>query len=82
MSDMAWTSCTNLPTVIYSAAGSRESIVPIFEGAYDFRVFLCSLPTDQEHSASLEWFGRFAQEVIVRDCRRQPLKVNASANAC
>lgn len=78
------------PGNIYSAAGSREGIVPIFEGAYDFRAFLRALPSDRDHSASLEWFGGFAKEVIARDCRKirdclpelQTASVKASASAC
>ncbi len=55
------------PANVYSAAGSRAGMVPLFEGVYDFAGFLHSLPDDRVHSASLEWFGPDPFAVIARD---------------
>ncbi len=58
------------PHNVYSAAGSREGMVPLFEGACDYMRFLGHLPQDRSHCASLEWFGGFVKKVLQNDCRR------------
>jgi len=58
------------PDNVYSAAGSRAGMVPLFEGACDFAHFLHSLPGDRVHSASLEWFGPDPLKVIARDSQQ------------
>lgn len=58
------------PANVYSAAGSREGMVPLFEGAYDFATFIQTLPQDRVHSASLEWFGHNPQAIIAEDCHQ------------
>jgi 3-dehydroshikimate dehydratase len=45
------------PANVYNAAGPREGIVPLFEGALDYRPFFAELADDQGCEASLEWFG-------------------------
>ncbi len=57
------------PANIYSAAGFRHGLVPLFSGSYDFGEFLQSLPAETVHSASLEWFGDRPKQVIAEDCR-------------
>lgn len=58
------------PTNVYSAAGSREGMVPLFKGACDYTAFLQALPRDRIHCASLEWFGGNASQVIAQDTRQ------------
>ncbi|WP_444997298.1 sugar phosphate isomerase/epimerase family protein [Aliikangiella sp. IMCC44359] len=60
------------PANVYSASGSREGIVPLFEGAVDYQAFLNYVNQHpDEHirnvEASLEWFGNDCQEVLTRD---------------
>lgn len=45
------------PDNVYSAAGSRQGMVPLFEGAFDYGNFLAELASDARLEASLEWFG-------------------------
>jgi 3-dehydroshikimate dehydratase len=45
------------PENVYSAAGSRVGMVPLFEGAFDYDTFLADLAGDSRLEASLEWFG-------------------------
>lgn len=58
------------PENIYNAAGCRRGIVPLMEGAYDYRPLLGTLARDQECPVSLEWFGRDPFHVLAEDCRR------------
>ncbi|WP_218398271.1 sugar phosphate isomerase/epimerase family protein [Alteromonas lipotrueae] len=60
------------PENVYAAAGTREGMVPIFEGAVEYQNFIEFL--HQHHSAgianadtSLEWFGNHAKQVLSRD---------------
>ncbi|CAD5261025.1 3-dehydroshikimate dehydratase [Alteromonas sp. 38] len=60
------------PENVYAAAGTREGMVPIFEGAVEYQNFIEYL--HQHHSAgianadtSLEWFGNHAKQVLSRD---------------
>lgn len=55
------------PHNVYAAAGSREGMVPLFEGACDYARFLQQLPDDRCHTASLEWFGGFVKRVLNND---------------
>lgn len=57
------------PHNVYAAAGSREGMVPLFEGACDYDRFIRQLPDDRRHSASLEWFGGFVKKVLRNDGR-------------
>ncbi|KIC23262.1 3-dehydroshikimate dehydratase, partial [Leisingera sp. ANG-M6] len=45
------------PANVYSAAGSRDGMVPLFEGAYDYSTLMAELAQDPACEASLEWFG-------------------------
>lgn len=60
------------PANVYAAAGSREGMVPIFDGAVDYNGFIEYL--HQHHNpklvamdASLEWFGNHCKKVLSRD---------------
>lgn len=55
------------PDNVYSAAGTRAGMVPLFEGACDYTEFLTRLPQNISHSASLEWFGGFVKRVLKND---------------
>jgi 3-dehydroshikimate dehydratase len=57
------------PANVYSAAGSRVGMVPLFEGAFDYRTFLADLAGDSRWDASLEWFGDQVKETLSRDRR-------------
>lgn len=57
------------PANVYSAAGSRTGMVPLFQGAYDFENFIHALPNNRVHSASLEWFGHDPHRVVSHDCQ-------------
>jgi 3-dehydroshikimate dehydratase len=57
------------PHNVYAAAGSREGMVPLFEGACDYARFIQQLPGEIWHSASLEWFGGFVKKVVKNDNR-------------
>ncbi|PZA11787.1 sugar phosphate isomerase/epimerase [Rhodopseudomonas palustris] len=55
------------PENVYSAAGSRDGMVPLFDGAMDYDSFLATLTEDSGAEASLEWFGHDCFETLTRD---------------
>ena len=60
------------PPNVYSASGSREGMVPLFEGAVDYKAFLEYLNGHSDknlakNDASLEWFGHHSKQVLKRD---------------
>lgn len=60
------------PPNVYSASGSREGMVPIFEGAVNYQEFLayvcCHKQLDLWNlDASLEWFGNQSKKVLRND---------------
>lgn len=55
------------PTNVYSPAGSRDGMVSLFEGEFDYSNFLSSLPKDVAIEASLEWFGAQVKETLKQD---------------
>ena len=55
------------PANVYSAAGSRQGMVGLFEGAFDYRTFLADLAGDVRVEASLEWFGDDVHGTLSRD---------------
>jgi hypothetical protein len=44
-------------------------MVPLFEGAFDYRGFLAELAADRHIEASLEWFGDDVQRTLSHDQR-------------
>ncbi|MFJ8089110.1 sugar phosphate isomerase/epimerase family protein [Lysinibacillus sp. NPDC095746] len=55
------------PNNVYAAAGSREGMVPLFEGAIDYNEFLAEVLSIVEVDASLEWFGSNVKSVLAKD---------------
>ncbi|NEW86973.1 sugar phosphate isomerase/epimerase [Rhodopseudomonas sp. WA056] len=55
------------PENVYSAAGTREGMVPLFDGAMDYDNFLSAMAAESEAEASLEWFGNNCFETLVHD---------------
>lgn len=64
------------PANVYSPAGCREGMVPVLDGACDYRPLLTALANRQRRSGSdpldisLEWFGPDSCEVLAGDLRR------------
>lgn len=58
------------PANVYAAAGSRQGMVPLFEGVVDYRHFLAPLLGDGRVEVSLEWFGPQVQQVLAEDLRQ------------
>lgn len=69
------------PANVYSAAGSRVGMVPLFEGAFDYRAFLADLAGDSRWDASLEWFGDDVKGTLSRDRRAIEQLAGAGAGA-
>lgn len=57
------------PANVYSAAGTRSGMVPLFEGAFDYAGFLAELACDEQLEASLEWFGDDVRRTLDHDRR-------------
>lgn len=60
------------PGNVYAPAGSREGMVNLFDGAFDFEAFLTHLQTKSALSwdsldASLEWFGPNVSSTLEED---------------
>jgi 3-dehydroshikimate dehydratase len=55
------------PENVYAAAGSRDGMVPLSEGAYDYGPLLQELARDPGCEASLEWFGDGVFQTLKRD---------------
>jgi 3-dehydroshikimate dehydratase len=55
------------PHNVYAAAGSRVGMVPLFDGAVDYREFLSEVNPMMEVEASLEWFGSNVKEILAKD---------------
>ncbi|WP_426128724.1 hypothetical protein [Pararhizobium sp. PWRC1-1] len=58
------------PANVYAAAGCRDGMTPLFEGALDYTGFLSEVSSDPQADASLEWFGNNCLDVLRRDRRR------------
>lgn len=58
------------PANVYAAAGSREGMVPLFEGAMDYQPFLEKIGHHPNMDASLEWFGSDVHSVLQHDNRQ------------
>ncbi|MBX9975325.1 sugar phosphate isomerase/epimerase [Cytobacillus firmus] len=57
------------PNNVYAAAGSREGMVSLFEGAVDYRMFLREASDLIEMDASLEWFGPNVKDILTKDSK-------------
>ncbi|MCS0674361.1 sugar phosphate isomerase/epimerase [Cytobacillus firmus] len=57
------------PNNVYAAAGSREGMVSLFEGAVDYRMFLREASNSMEMDASLEWFGPNVKDILTKDSK-------------
>ncbi|PYF05560.1 3-dehydroshikimate dehydratase [Rhodopseudomonas faecalis] len=55
------------PENVYSAAGSRDGMVPLFDGAMEYDCFLAALADECGSEASLEWFGHDCFGTLARD---------------
>jgi len=55
------------PANVYSPAGSRSGMVPLHDGALDYRTFLSTLAGDERAEASLEWFGDDVERTLRED---------------
>lgn len=55
------------PSNVYAASGSREGMVPLFEGAIDYDEILAEVLSIGEVDASLEWFGSNVKSVLAKD---------------
>ncbi len=55
------------PHNVYAASGTREGMVPLFEGAIDYGEFLAEIDSNREIDASLEWFGSNVKSVLTKD---------------
>ncbi len=60
------------PPNVYSASGSREGMVPVFDGAVDFREFIEHIyhhpdPSLIDIDTSLEWFGNNCKNILKHD---------------
>ncbi len=55
------------PANVYSAAGSRDGMVPLFQGAYDYRALLAEMAQDPACEVSLEWFGDAVFQTLKSD---------------
>ena len=56
------------PGNIYDAAGSRQGIVPLFEGEMPYDGLLTELAAETGAQLSLEWFGDDVFETLKGDC--------------
>lgn len=68
------------PANVYSPAGSRDGMVSLFEGEFDYSRFLLQVAGETSIEASLEWFGSPVKEVLQRD-REQIAHIMQAANA-
>ncbi|MFV1495499.1 sugar phosphate isomerase/epimerase family protein [Phaeobacter sp. JH20_02] len=55
------------PANVYSAAGCRAGMVPLMQGAYDYRALLREMQRDGDCEASLEWFGDAVFQTLAGD---------------
>lgn len=61
--------CVFEPANVYAAAGRRDGMTPLMEGAYDFAPILGELAEEGSAEASLEWFGGDCFRVLCADRR-------------
>lgn len=58
------------PGNVYSPAGTRAGMVPLLEGACDYRPCIDYLLANGPFDASLEWFGNDCHRVLGQDLRQ------------
>lgn len=58
------------PENVYAAAGSREGMVPLFEGEVDYRTFIREASHIMPIDASLEWFGPQVKNTLAKDIKK------------
>ncbi|MGI2033397.1 sugar phosphate isomerase/epimerase family protein [Rhizobium panacihumi] len=56
------------PGNVYSAAGDRTGLTPLFAGAVDYDAIFAGIPAMARADVSLEWFGNGAFDLLGRDC--------------
>jgi len=56
------------PGNVYSAAGDRTGLTPLFEGAVDYVDIMADIRAMATADVSLEWFGNDAFHILSRDC--------------
>lgn len=56
------------PGNVYSAAGDRTGLTPLFEGTVNYADIMASIPAITGADVSLEWFGNDAFNILSRDC--------------
>ncbi|MEZ8741894.1 sugar phosphate isomerase/epimerase family protein [Photobacterium swingsii] len=61
------------PENVYSPAGTRQGMVPLFNGALDYNVFLQGVANKPSVSASLEWFGHDVKKTLLHDKKKLEL---------
>lgn len=57
------------PGNVYSAAGDRTGLTPLFEGAVDYTSVMAQIPDVMAADVSLEWFGNDPFAVLSQDCK-------------
>lgn len=57
------------PGNVYSAAGDRTGMTPLFEGAIDYAALIPALADVKHADISLEWFGDDPSRVLRDDCK-------------
>ncbi|OJG00093.1 3-dehydroshikimate dehydratase [Pararhizobium antarcticum] len=57
------------PANVYAAAGRRDGMTPLFQGAVDYMRFLAEIADQPETEVSLEWFGPDCMDVLRTDRR-------------
>lgn len=66
------------PANVYAAAGRRDGMVPLLEGALDYAPVLAEIAAEPTVEASLEWFGPDCFEVLAKDRREVARLTSAS----
>ena len=56
------------PGNVYSAAGDRTGLTPLFEGVVDYMAVMAGIPEMTSADVSLEWFGNDVFNVLDHDC--------------
>jgi 3-dehydroshikimate dehydratase len=57
------------PGNVYSAAGDRTGMTPLFKGAVDYVAVMAHIPEIMASDVSLEWFGIDPMTILSQDCK-------------